>query len=289
MASRASLLPACAALLASLSLAAPTHAETSVAGRVIHRAKQTPIPDVSVELLGVRDTVLATGISTHDGAFVLEAPTGGTYRVRLTAPGAEAFVSDSIKVADDEYAAHAFAIDPKPRAFLEIEVERPAVLTSRLTVKYSDDLRSRYVSGCVVVQFVVDTTGRADMSTFRVLKASDPEFAQAVREGLPGLRYRPGELGKRKVRQVMEAPFDLRFRPTRMSRWIRSTIGGPRPSSGPRRYCRRRRRSAPKLISRIRKRTESAASCAERTRRTRCLPDTRRGGNAPRNEFAPPS
>ena len=209
MASRASLLPACAVLMASLSLAAPTHAQTSVAGRVIHRAKQTPIPDVSVELLGVRDTVLATGISTHDGAFVLEAPTGGTYRVRLTAPGAEAFVSDSIKVADDEYAAHAFAIDPKPRAFLEIEVERPAVLTSRLTVKYPDDLRSRYVSGCVVVQFVVDTTGRADMSTFRVLEASHPEFAQAVREGLPGLRYRPGELGKRKVRQVMEAPFDF--------------------------------------------------------------------------------
>jgi len=117
MASRDSLLRACTVLTASLSFAALAHAQTAVAGRVIHRAKQTPVPNVAVELLGVRDTVLATGISTQDGAFVLEAPAGGAYRVRLTAPGAEAFVSDSIRVADDEYATRAFAIDPEPRAF----------------------------------------------------------------------------------------------------------------------------------------------------------------------------
>ena len=209
MASRASLLRACAVLTVSFTLAAAAPGQTAVAGRVIHRTKQTPVPNVAVELLGVGDTVLATGISTQDGTFVLEAPTGGTYRVRLTAPGAEAFVSDSLKVADDEYVARAFAIDPAPLVFLEIQVERPAVLTGNLPVRYPDDLRSRYVSGCVLVQFVVDTTGRADMSTFRVLKVSHPEFAQAVREGLPAMRFRPAELGGRKVRQVVEQPVDF--------------------------------------------------------------------------------
>jgi hypothetical protein len=207
MASRASKLRACSVLTASLSCAALAPAQTTVAGRVVDRAKQTPVRNVAVELLGVRDTVLATVTSTQDGTFVLEAPTGGTYRVRLTAPGAEAFVSDSVKVADDEYVARAFAIDPKPRDFFVSQVDRPVVFTGGSRVIYPDDLRSRYVSGCVLVQFVVDTVGRPDMSTFRVLKVSHPEFAQAVREGLPGMRFRPAELHGRKVRQVVEEPF----------------------------------------------------------------------------------
>src|SRR5262245_29615254 len=107
MASRASILRAWSVLTASVWFAVTAHGQTTVAGRVIHRAKQTPIANVAVELLGARDTVLATGTSTRDGTFVLEAPAGGTYRVRLTAPGAEAFVSDSVKVADDEYIARA--------------------------------------------------------------------------------------------------------------------------------------------------------------------------------------
>jgi len=206
MASRDSLLRACTVLTASLSFAALAHAQTAVAGRVIHRAKQTPVPNVAVELLGVRDTVLATGISTQDGAFVLEAPAGGAYRVRLTAPGAEAFVSDSIRVADDEYATRAFAIDPEPRAFFVDQVDRPVVPIAG-SPRYPNDLRQRGISGCVLVQFVVDTIGRADMSTFRVLKASHSEFAQAVRVGLPTVRFRPAERHGLKVRQVVEQPF----------------------------------------------------------------------------------
>ena len=202
MASRASLLQA----WAGLSFAALAHAQTTVAGRVIHRTTQTPVPNVAVELLGARDTVLATGVSTHDGTFVLEAPAGGTYRVRLTAPGAEAFVSDSVKVADDEYVARAFAIDPKRRDFLVDQVDRPVVPISG-NPRYPDDLRQRGISGCVLVQFVVDTTGRADMTTFRVFKASHPEFAQAVRVGLPTVHFRPAKLHGQKVRQVVEQPF----------------------------------------------------------------------------------
>jgi len=115
-------------------------------------------------------------------------------------------VSDSIKVADDEYAARAFAIDPEPRDFFEFQVDRPVVPITG-SPRYPNDLRQRGISGCVLVQFVVDTIGHADMSTFRVLKASHPEFAQAVRVGLPTVRFRPAELHGRKVRQVVEQPF----------------------------------------------------------------------------------
>jgi TonB family protein len=231
--SRASILRACSLLTASLWFAALAHAQTVIAGQVVHRAKQTPIPNVAVELIGVRDTVLATGISAQDGTFALEAPAGGTYRVRLTALGADAHVSDSVKVADGEYVAHAFPIDPEPRARFEFQVERPVVVTRGSHVKYPDTMRSRGVMGCVLAQWVVDTTGRADTTTFRILKASHTEFAQAVRDALPAMRFTPAELHGQKVRQLVQQPFDFSIQfETRVERRVevRPMDGRPLPS-----------------------------------------------------------
>jgi hypothetical protein len=221
--------------LAGFAVASMAHAQTVVAGQVIHRAKQAPLPNVAVELLGVRDTVLATAVSAPDGTFALEAPGGGTYRVRLTAPGAEAHVSDSVKVADGEYVAHAFPIDPEPRALLELEVDRPVVMGRGSHVKYPDAMRSRAVMGCVLAQWVVDTTGFADTTTFRILRASHTEFAQAVRDALPKMRFRPAELHGRKVRQLVQQPFDFSIRvETRVETRVEvKPIGSqPLPSAG---------------------------------------------------------
>ena len=43
-------------------------------------------------------------------------------------------------------------------------------------------LRSANVEGEVLAQFVVDTTGRADMSTFKVLKSTHELFTQRRQE-----------------------------------------------------------------------------------------------------------
>ena len=47
--------------------------------------------------------------------------------------------------------------------------------------RYPDMLRSANVEGEVLAQFVVDTTGRADMSTFKVLKSTHDLFTNAVK------------------------------------------------------------------------------------------------------------
>lgn len=225
-------LSACSVLTAILSFAALAHAQTVIAGQVIHRAKKAPLANVAVELIDVRDTVLATGTSAPDGTFALQAPAGGTYRVRLTAPGAEAYVSDSVKVVDGEYVAHAFPIDPEPRALLESQVERPVVTIRGSRVKYPDAMRSRGVTGCVLAQWVVDTTGRADTTSFRILKASHTEFAQAVRDALPAMRFTPAEVQGQKVRQLVQEPFDFSIRlETRQTRTEVKQIGrDPLPS-----------------------------------------------------------
>ena len=79
-------------IFAVVVLARTTEAQTVVAGRVIDRTRRVVLQKVSVELLGPVDTVLATGQTAGDGTFTLMAPAGGSYRVRLTAPGSEAYL-----------------------------------------------------------------------------------------------------------------------------------------------------------------------------------------------------
>lgn len=92
--------------------------------------------------------------------------------------------------------------------YFEFQVEKEARLfgTSRPPT-YPESLQRTGVTGKVIVQFVVDTVGVPQMSTFRVIESTHPLFAEAVREVLPQYRFRPAEIGGRKVRQVVQMPF----------------------------------------------------------------------------------
>jgi protein TonB len=70
-------------------------------------------------------------------------------------------------------------------------------------------LRSANVEGEVLAQFVVDTTGRADMSTFKILKSSHDLFTNSVRNVLPNMRFYAAEIGGRKVKQLVQMPFQF--------------------------------------------------------------------------------
>jgi periplasmic protein TonB len=73
--------------------------------------------------------------------------------------------------------------------------------------RYPDMLKSANVEGEVLAQFVVDTTGHAEMGTFKVLKSSHELFTQSVRNVLPNMRFYPAEIGGRKVKQMVQQPF----------------------------------------------------------------------------------
>lgn len=73
--------------------------------------------------------------------------------------------------------------------------------------QYPPDLLARHVQGTVVVRFVVDTTGSADIESIQILDSSDPQFAESVREALPHMRFSPARLNGHRVRQLVEQPF----------------------------------------------------------------------------------
>jgi protein TonB len=69
---------------------------------------------------------------------------------------------------------------------------------------YPQSLRSANLEGDVLITFVVDTTGRVEPGSLRVVQSSHPLFAESVQRWLPKTRYRPAEVGGRRVRQLVQ-------------------------------------------------------------------------------------
>jgi protein TonB len=87
------------------------------------------------------------------------------------------------------------------------QVEKQAmVMPDNPKPRYPSMLESARIGGRVLVQFVVDTTGRVDMGTLTVVDATDSLFARAVMRVLPAWRFYPARLDGHAVRQLVRMP-----------------------------------------------------------------------------------
>jgi protein TonB len=100
---------------------------------------------------------------------------------------------------------------PQPvsdQPYFEFQVEKQvAAMPGQSPPRYPDMLRSANVEGEVLAQFVVDTTGRAEMNTYKVLKSSHDLFTNSVKQALANMHFYPAEVGGRKVKQLVQMPF----------------------------------------------------------------------------------
>jgi TonB family protein len=84
-------------------------------------------------------------------------------------------------------------------------VERPVVpRADNASPAYPASLRAAGLEGDVLVRFVVDTSGRVELSSIGIVQATHPLFAEAVRRWLTRTRYTPAEVAGRPVRQLVE-------------------------------------------------------------------------------------
>jgi protein TonB len=94
--------------------------------------------------------------------------------------------------------------------YFDFQVEKPVVMAPGAQgPAYPDMLRSAGIEGTVLAQFVVDTTGRADMASFKALKSDNDLFTTAVKNALQRMRFLPAEVGGRKVKQLVQQPFQF--------------------------------------------------------------------------------
>ena len=94
--------------------------------------------------------------------------------------------------------------------YFDFQVEKPAAMAPGTAgPSYPDMLRSAGIEGSVLAQFVVDTSGKAEMSTFKALKSDNALFETAVKNALQRMRFLPAEVGGKKVKQLVQQPFQF--------------------------------------------------------------------------------
>ena len=100
------------------------------------------------------------------------------------------------------------AVVQSDQPYFEFQVEKPVVpAPGSVAPRYPDMLRQAGVEGEVLAQFVVDTTGKAEPGSLKILKSSHDMFIQSVKNALPNMKFIPAEVGGRKVKQLVQQPF----------------------------------------------------------------------------------
>ncbi len=76
---------------------------------------------------------------------------------------------------------------------------------------YPPSLLKAGIEGAVESEFVVDTTGIVDLTSVRILFATDPAFTRSVQDALYEMRFRPAIRGTQKVRQLVHQRFTFQI------------------------------------------------------------------------------
>lgn len=134
------------------------------------------------------------------------------------------------KTEDTDAAAKALEEQPPIQLgdsiMTELQVDSAVVrFENSAAPSYPESMLKRRIEGSVIVQYVVDTLGHADTLTFRVIAATHVDFARAVKNTLPYMRFRPATMANRHVPQLVQQPFSFRITDTTSVR-IKPPAGG---------------------------------------------------------------
>jgi TonB family protein len=156
----------------------------------------------------VRERVTYTQLMNPGGEGTLASDAREPERLAIVKPEG---------VSDDDLADVAEAPPPSPEVYGDtvmtvLEVDTAAARYDESAAPpYPPSLLARRIEGSVAVQYIVDTTGRADTTSFVVLTSSHDEFSQAVKRTLPDMRFRSAVMGSRKVRQLVQQLFTFKI------------------------------------------------------------------------------
>lgn len=135
-----------------------------------------------------------TRLTTAAGALVAASALALACSVQSDAPTASA-------------SAPSKSASAKPTGYFEFKLTKEAkLIPGTAAPRYPDQLRLAKVEGSVLSQFVVGADGVPEMSTFKVLRSSDPQFTAAVRSALPSMRFTPAEVNGHPVKQLVTFP-----------------------------------------------------------------------------------
>jgi hypothetical protein len=179
----------------------------SIANRVVYLPPPDRVPTTRSSEPGVRYIQLAP-----------EGPgTGMGARMMGDARPLTADQTVGNKARDSVSAPAEVAVEPpaEDSVFSILDVDTAVVRSANSAAPaYPLKLLTAHITGSVAARYVVDTTGFADTASFVVIKATHPEFVEAVKEALPYMRFQPAKIGPMKVRQLVEQQFSFHIADT---------------------------------------------------------------------------
>jgi protein TonB len=98
------------------------------------------------------------------------------------------------------------------RHYYEVsEVETAVTVVGNAIPEYPPALRASGIEGVVAAEFVVDQSGRADVTSLRIISSTNDAFVESIRRALPRMRFRPARIGGRAVAQLVQQQFVFRL------------------------------------------------------------------------------
>src|SRR5205809_869615 len=91
--------------------------------------------------------------------------------------------------------------------------ERPALLSAPAPV-YPALLRQAGIQGRVILPAVIDTTGRVEPASVKIMKSPHPAFDQPTKDWLLNALFRPARLHGRRVRVFINLQIDYSITPS---------------------------------------------------------------------------
>lgn len=92
------------------------------------------------------------------------------------------------------------------------DVDEPPVLIRAPPVAYPPLLQRAGVEGVVLVEAVIDTAGRPEPASVRVVSSDHHAFDAVARDAILHARYRPGRVAGRPVRVLVRVPVAFEIR-----------------------------------------------------------------------------
>jgi protein TonB len=75
--------------------------------------------------------------------------------------------------------------------------------------RYPDILRNAGIAGQVTIEFVIDTAGRVEAGSMKILASTNELFSQAARAAVSTWLFRPGRIEERAVRSRVQVPLNF--------------------------------------------------------------------------------
>jgi protein TonB len=90
------------------------------------------------------------------------------------------------------------------QTFMEAAVDEPPERLSGPSPRYPEMLRQAGIEGSVVLEFVIDTTGRVEESSIKINQSTNRAFEGPARDVIRRSLYRPGRVRGQAVRVLVQ-------------------------------------------------------------------------------------